>query len=136
MLKHASTRALKHACMHTRTNWYETGLICSIKVLLLHVKIMCSQVSLHLFNQIEGVCRNIRGNNTGFGGLQVIACGDFFQLPLLPDMGHGDAGEYALSSEFMQFMHHCNISTVKRQSCAHFINAIREVSTGNVSALL
>ena len=63
-------------------------------------------------------------------------CGDVFQLPPLPDMGHGDAGEYALTSEFMQFMHHCNISTVKRQNCAHFINAIREVSTGNVSALL
>ena len=65
----------------------------------------------------------------------MIACGDCFQLPPGPDMGHCDAGEYALTSEFMQFMHHCNISTVKRPSCGDFINAIREVSTGSVSAL-
>ena len=112
------------------------SLICSIKIVLLHVESMCSRVSLRLFNQIEDVCRNTRANNTGFGGLQVIACGDIYQLPSVPDMGHGDAGEYAQKSHFMQFMHHCNITTVKRQSFAHFINAIREVATGNVSALL
>jgi len=107
----------------------------SIKVMLLHVKIMCSQVSLRLFDQIEDVCRNIRGNNNGFGGMQVVACGDFLQLPPVPDMGHGDAGEYALISKFMEAMHHCDITTVKRQSCPTFINAIREVATGNVRTL-
>ena len=107
----------------------------SIKVMLLQVKIMCSQVSLRLFHQIDDVCRNIRGNNIGFGGLQVIARGDFFQLPPVPDMGHGDAGDYALTYKFMQLMHHCNITTVKRQRCPEFINAIREVATGNVSTL-
>ena len=76
----------------------------SIKVMLLHVKIMCSQVSLRLFHQIKHVCRNIRGNNNGFVGMQVVACGDFLQLPPVPDMGHGDAGEYALTSKFMQAM--------------------------------
>ena len=86
-------------------------LISCIKIVLLHVKIMCSQVSLRLFDQIEDVCRNIHGNNIGFGGIQVVACGDFFQLPPVPDMGHGDAGDYALTSKFMQAMHHCNIST-------------------------
>ena len=87
-------------------------LICSIKIVLQHVEIiMCSHVSLRLFNHIEDVCRNIRGNNIGFWGLQVITCGEFFQLPPVPDMGHGDAGEYALISHFVQCMHHCNIST-------------------------
>lgn len=32
-------------------------------------------------DMVEEVCRNIRGGDKPFGGLQVILCGDFFQLP-------------------------------------------------------
>ena len=153
-LAHCSiyTRTHVHVHGHAKNSGMKLRLICSIKIVLLHVKIMCSHVSLHLFKQIEDVCRD----NIGLGGLHVIAYGDFYQLPPVPDMGHGDAGDYALTSkfrqlmhhcnittvkrqncpDFMQCMHHCNISTVKRQSCGDFINAIREVSNGNMSALL
>ncbi len=33
------------------------------------------------FDKLEKVARLIRGNDLPFGGIQVIACGDFMQLP-------------------------------------------------------
>ncbi len=30
---------------------------------------------------IERVCREVRGGGEPFGGLQIVLCGDFFQLP-------------------------------------------------------
>lgn len=32
-------------------------------------------------DMVEQVCREVRGDNSPFGGLQVILCGDFYQLP-------------------------------------------------------
>jgi len=39
---------------------------------------MCDAV---LFDKLEHVARRIRGSLKPFGGIQVIATGDFFQLP-------------------------------------------------------
>ena len=35
----------------------------------------------HLFDLVDRVCREVRGNLEPFGGLQVVCSGDFFQLP-------------------------------------------------------
>jgi ATP-dependent DNA helicase PIF1 len=40
-----------------------------------------SMLSADTFSMVEAVCREIRGNNRAFGGMQVILVGDFFQLP-------------------------------------------------------
>jgi ATP-dependent DNA helicase PIF1 len=34
-----------------------------------------------LFAKLEEIGRKLRKNSLPFGGIQVIACGDFFQLP-------------------------------------------------------
>lgn len=34
-----------------------------------------------LFDKLEAVSRRVRGDDHCFGGIQVIVCGDFFQLP-------------------------------------------------------
>lgn len=40
-----------------------------------------SMLHAHRLDIVEKVCRNFKGNGLPFGGLQVILCGDFFQLP-------------------------------------------------------
>lgn len=34
-----------------------------------------------LFDTLEYLARKIRGNDAAFGGIQLVICGDFFQLP-------------------------------------------------------
>ncbi|KAL3861919.1 hypothetical protein ACJMK2_007931 [Sinanodonta woodiana] len=53
-----------------------------------------SMLSLKHFEQIEYVCRTIKHKDLYFGGIQVIASGDFFQLPPVPDPLTSDSGEY------------------------------------------
>lgn len=40
-----------------------------------------SMISGELFDQVEKIARTVRESNLPFGGLQLVICGDFFQLP-------------------------------------------------------
>lgn len=42
-----------------------------------------SMLSAQLFEKLDMIGRNIRGLNIPFGGLQLILCGDFLQLPVI-----------------------------------------------------
>lgn len=46
---------------------------------------------------VEEICRTIRQNDKPFGGIQVILCGDFFQLPPINRTG-GRTGGFAIHS--------------------------------------
>ncbi|KAG5680985.1 hypothetical protein PVAND_010459 [Polypedilum vanderplanki] len=50
-----------------------------------------SMVDADFFDLIEAVAREVRGNDKPFGGIQLILCGDFFQLP--PVVKRGDNAE-------------------------------------------
>ena len=54
---------------------------------------------LHDFrlDMVEEICRTIRQNDKPFGGIQVILCGDFFQLPPINRAG-GRIGGFAIHS--------------------------------------
>jgi len=69
----------------------------------------CAQISLNTFNSIEEICRIVRKGSAVFGGMQVILSGDFYQLPPVPDMGHGDSEEFLFSSPFFKTLHHINL---------------------------
>lgn len=55
---------------------------------------------LHDFrlDMVEEICRTIRQNDKPFGGIQVILCGDFFQLPPINRNGSRTGG-FAIHSE-------------------------------------
>ena len=40
-----------------------------------------SMVDAELFEKIEYIAREVRKNPYPFGGIQLVCCGDFFQLP-------------------------------------------------------
>jgi len=46
-----------------------------------------SMIDADLLELISGVASNLRGNRAAFGGLQVLLCGDFLQLPPVQERG-------------------------------------------------
>jgi len=51
--------------------------------------LLVSMVDGKLFDTLEYLARKLRGNNAPFGDVQLVICGDFFQLP--PVAKHGDS---------------------------------------------
>lgn len=49
-------------------------------------------------DMVDEVCRSIREDHRPFGGLQVVLCGDFFQLPPI-NRGDGRQGGFIINSE-------------------------------------
>ncbi|XP_062600182.1 uncharacterized protein LOC134261804 [Saccostrea cucullata] len=93
-------------------------------------------LSKKVFEAVESVCRFVRGNAYTFGGLQVIASGDFKQQPPVPNHLYGDDGSYCFTSPFFQkaFPHHINLKEVIRQSEPDLIRAVNELCDGSPSA--
>lgn len=95
-----------------------------------------SMLSLKDFRQLELVCRIGRQKEEMFfGGLQVIASGDFFQLAPVPNLMYRESGEFCFTSPIWHavFPHHLNLTEVVRQSEPTLIRAIHDTSTGNIT---
>ena len=94
-----------------------------------------SMISADVFAQLEFICRSIRGNNTIFGGIQLIVCGDFRQLKPVPNDNYHDAGHYCFTSEAWQraISHVVVLESVMRQREQLFIDAIQDLARGEVS---
>ena len=73
--------------------------------------------------------------NKWFGGLQIIAVGDFYQLPPVPNPLYGDRGAFVFESPIWTscITHHLNLNIVYRQDEVALINAIQETARGCVS---
>lgn len=92
-------------------------------------------LSKHTFEQAEYVCRLIKQKTLPFGGMQVILCGDFYQLPPVPSHHLGDNGDYCFESPIFDkaFPHKITLSRVYRQEERDLITAISELATATVS---
>ncbi|XP_077998607.1 uncharacterized protein LOC144451594 [Glandiceps talaboti] len=94
-----------------------------------------SQLSKRIFTQIEEVCRHVRHSSLPFGGVQMILCGDLFQLKPVPNIIYGDRGEFFFeASHYNQLVpHHFVLQRVHRQEEGDLINAVNELSKGCAS---
>ena len=86
---------------------------------------------LHDFrlDMVEETCRTIRQNDKPFGGIQVILCGDFFQLPPINRAG-GRTGGFAIHSNAWKFAEFtiCYLEENHRQKndeLSEILNALR-----------
>ena len=88
-------------------------------------------LSMKLFDLIENICRKFLDNSIVFGGMQVIAVGDFF-LPPVSDNLKNDRGDYCFKYEALTkiFCHKFILTDVLRQHQPDFIKAINDVSRG------
>ncbi|KAK8802104.1 hypothetical protein WA158_006499 [Blastocystis sp. Blastoise] len=93
-----------------------------------------SMLDGHLFDTLEYLARKVRNNNNPFGGIQVILCGDFFQLP---PVGLGRDGViYCFQANCWKttIQRYICLKTVYRQKDTKLQQLLREIRHGTVSA--
>ena len=93
-----------------------------------------SMVDGALLDTLDEVARRVRGNSKPFGGLQLILCGDFYQLP--PVTKGGTAPRFAFEARcWPSVVRRCfELHKVFRQSDPEFIDALAQVRVGRCSA--
>ena len=93
-----------------------------------------SNVSPRDLEALDEVARRVRGNSKPFGGLQLILCGDFYQLP--PVTKGGTAPRFAFEARcWPSVVRRCfELHKVFRQSDPEFIDALAQVRVGRCSA--
>ncbi|EOR01180.1 hypothetical protein E3P92_01743 [Wallemia ichthyophaga] len=91
-----------------------------------------SMVDGELFDKLEGLARNIRKRPEPFGNIQIVVCGDFFQLP---PVSKGSAPNFCFDAESWTrvIAHTINLRQVFRQRDETFINMLNEMRFGKLS---
>lgn len=92
-----------------------------------------SMVDGDFFDKIEAVARHVRRTERPFGGIQLILCGDFFQLP--PVSKNNDKAKFCFQSEAWQKCVHFNfeLRIVHRQKDEAFVKILNSVRIGRVT---
>ena len=92
---------------------------------------------LHHFrlDLIDEICRHMKNIDEPFGGLQVILCGDFFQLPPIARFGE-PAAQFAYESEAWKRANFkiCYLEEQHRQTDSAFLKVLNEIRKNNLSA--
>jgi len=102
-----------------------------------------SMITSHLFDLIDKVCRAGRGEpDKPFGGLQIILCGDLFQLPPVIKeqprssglFEEGNAGFFVFESRAWQEadLAMCYLETQYRQNDDRLIEILEKIRSNNV----
>jgi ATP-dependent DNA helicase PIF1 len=96
-----------------------------------------SMMSRKIFDALETVARIVRGNPVPFGGIQVVFCGDFYQLPPIPSPNDPASGEFCFESTkwntVFPLANHVELLTIFRQTDPVYIEILSQVRTGNIS---
>ncbi|KAK3579156.1 hypothetical protein CHS0354_022179 [Potamilus streckersoni] len=89
-----------------------------------------SMVDGDFFDKLETVARVIRLNDRPFGGIQLIVCGDFLQLP--PVARGKYKRKFCFQSKAWQKAIEINmeLKEVRRQSDKHFVNVLQNIRLG------
>ena len=93
-----------------------------------------SMLSKRTFETINYIAQNIRNSNYMFGGLQVVAFGDFLQLPPVPSAI--DEGKYAFQSELWHFVFPHQVileDSFRAKDDNELVNLLKDISVGRCS---
>ncbi|KAJ1522289.1 hypothetical protein ONE63_002588 [Megalurothrips usitatus] len=97
-----------------------------------------SMVDGRFFDKLEYIAREVRGNDRPFGGIQLVLCGDFLQLP---PVGRNDSSNKEGPATFCfqsEAWERCNLncyelSVVHRQNDPVFIDILQNIRIGRVT---
>jgi hypothetical protein len=92
-----------------------------------------SMLSGTILDAVDAVCRQVRGNDQPFGGIQVVLVGDFFQLP--PVAGRGRTVPFAFESNAWRSLHvvTCYLTEQHRQDDGVFLSLLSAIRSGSFS---
>lgn len=106
----------------------------TVKVLIIDE---VSMMSRKIFDALEMVGRIVRGNSLPFGGIHVIFCGDFYQLPPIPSPNDPASGEFCFESTkwnaVFPLENHVELRTMFRQNDPTYIEILSQVRTGTIT---
>lgn len=104
------------------------------KVLIIDEVSMLHHFRLDL---IEWICRQMKRSEKPFGGMQIILCGDFFQLPpITRGMAEYAESEFAFKAESWLFSNLtvCYLSEQHRQKDNTYLSILNNIRDGKVSS--
>lgn len=86
------------------------------------------------FQKVEAVARHVRKNDKPFGGIQLILCGDFLQLPPVVDKGKSGKRFCFQTSCWEKCIELCfELKEVHRQKDQEFISILNNIRIGRVT---
>lgn len=93
-----------------------------------------SMISSDLLDKLSEVLSIVRKNEAPFGGMQIIACGDYLQLPPVT-RGENKKGRFAFQSKAWKAagFNVALLQKVFRQADAEFAAALNDIRVGNLS---
>ncbi len=96
-----------------------------------------SMVSAELFDLIDHVCQFVRHCRRPFGGIQLVLCGDFYQLPPVINKADEAPEDYvfAFDSRAWKYCIHKTVvlKTIYRQQDPVFANILNLIRTGHIT---
>lgn len=92
-----------------------------------------SMLHAHQLDIVDAICRGFKRNYEPFGGMQVIMCGDFFQLP--PVVKGGGKPSYVTDAQVWNNMRLqiCYLDEQFRQSDRSFLRVLGDIRSGEVN---
>ncbi|HKR82106.1 MAG TPA: PIF1 family DEAD/DEAH box helicase [Candidatus Saccharimonadales bacterium] len=84
-------------------------------------------------DMVDQILRKVRGNEQPFGGVQVILCGDFFQLPPI-NRGDGPSGGFVVNATVWQALDPviCYLEEQHRQDDDTFLEILNALRGGDI----
>lgn len=94
-----------------------------------------SMLSAELFDQLEYVARAVRGRAEPFGGLQLVLCGDFFQLPPVSRTGRAPARFAFQAAGWARCaLREVELQKVFRQADGALVEMLNDMRVGRLSS--
>jgi len=92
-----------------------------------------SMIHAYRLDMIDKVCKAFKYNDKPFGGLQIIMCGDFFQLP--PVTRGSEDGSFVYKSEVWNSMDLkvCYLEEQHRQQDGPFLHVLNDIRNNDVT---
>ena len=94
-----------------------------------------SMLHKNQINAVDVVLRYFKKNEEPFGGIQIVVCGDFFQLPPIGSQGETSKDKFAFMSEawVKANLAVCYLTEQYRQSDNDLNLILNEIRTGDIS---
>ncbi len=105
----------------------------------LHTKVLIideiSMLHAHQLDIVNKILKTFKGNDLPFGGLQVILCGDFFQLP--PVAKKDESSDFVVKSDAWEQMNIqiCYLDEQFRQDDRSFLRVLNDIRNNEVTEM-